>query len=79
MNPEQENGQDADDAASVGSAMNETISMAGVEDRPADAEEVRQFREEQEDDRRWPDQVDTPMDQQARVRFQKYRGLQSFR
>uniref|UniRef100_A0A1I7SWN2 Pre-rRNA-processing protein TSR1 homolog n=1 Tax=Bursaphelenchus xylophilus TaxID=6326 RepID=A0A1I7SWN2_BURXY len=76
MNPLEED--DEMDAASVGSAMNETISMAGIEDRPADEDEVRKFREENED-RKWPDQMECPMDQQARVRFQKYRGLKSFR
>lgn len=76
MAPFDEN--DGMDAQSVGSAMNETISIAGIEDRPADIDEVNRFRQEQ-DDIKWPDQVDTPIDQQARVRFQKFRGLKSFR
>ncbi|CAD5211964.1 unnamed protein product [Bursaphelenchus okinawaensis] len=76
MNPMEE--EEEDDAMSIGSAMNETISIAGIEDRAADEDEVRKFREENED-KQWPDQVECPIDQQARVRFQKYRGLKSFR
>jgi len=52
-----------------------------------DAKHVK-FAEEQEtyskikaarQDEMFPDEVDTPMDQNARERFQKYRGLKSFR
>ncbi|CAP25030.3 Protein CBR-TAG-151 [Caenorhabditis briggsae] len=40
--------------------------------------EVEKYRKEREN-AQWPDEVDTPIDQPARIRFQKYRGLKSFR
>lgn len=36
-------------------------------------------KREEEDDLQFPDEVDTPMDVPARVRFQRFRGLRSFR
>ena len=34
---------------------------------------------EERDDREFPDEVDTPRELPTRVRFQRYRGMQSFR
>jgi pre-rRNA-processing protein TSR1 len=36
-------------------------------------------QKEERDDREFPDEVDTPMDIPARIRFQRYRGMRSFR
>eukprot|EP01059_Diplonema_ambulator_P001831 TRINITY_DN11536_c2_g1_i1.p1 TRINITY_DN11536_c2_g1~~TRINITY_DN11536_c2_g1_i1.p1 ORF type:complete len:821 (+),score=306.16 TRINITY_DN11536_c2_g1_i1:142-2604(+) len=43
------------------------------------AAELQRLREASQDDRDFPDEVDTPMHIPSRMRFQKYRGLQSFR
>ena len=39
----------------------------------------RDRKREEEDDASFPDEIDTPMDVPARTRFQRYRGLRSFR
>eukprot|EP00177_Eucheuma_denticulatum_P005679 GFKZ01010339.1.p1 GENE.GFKZ01010339.1~~GFKZ01010339.1.p1 ORF type:complete len:711 (+),score=111.59 GFKZ01010339.1:104-2236(+) len=44
-----------------------------------DEEDVRRVRQAARDDALFPDEVDTPMDQAARVRFARYRGLKSLR
>lgn len=42
-------------------------------------ESWRGRQREERDDREFPDEVDTPKDIPASVRFQRYRGMQSFR
>lgn len=71
-----ESGDDADELASL-----ETMSQAesfGNINMEIDMEEVEKYRQERENEQ-WPDEVETPRDVAARIRFQKYRGLKSFR
>jgi len=62
-----------------------TVTEAGDPvkyDERMDLDEERQMLQKIQDARQdalFPDEVDTPTDVDARVRFQKYRGLQSFR
>jgi len=58
--------------AGVDDAYDETIDYAAEMDAYDKMKAAR-------DDAMFPDEIDTPQDAPARVRFQKYRGLQSFR
>lgn len=49
------------------------------DDMEIDEEEVKKVREAAKTDAQFPDEVDTPIDQSARVRFARYRGLKSLR
>nr|XP_033777116.1 pre-rRNA-processing protein TSR1 homolog isoform X2 [Geotrypetes seraphini] len=47
-------------------------------DEREDQQNMEKYRQQRQDEM-FPDEVDTPQDGLCRVRFQKYRGLQSFR
>lgn len=62
--------------------MDELVINTNKYDENLDVEEDQQTLKKMKEaklDAEFPDEVDTPMDVPARVRFQKYRGLKSFR
>lgn len=85
---EEMEGSDSDHSMHNEDEEYETVSVAATEtedskyDEDIDVDEERdqleKIRAERENEM-FPDEMDTPMDQPARVRFQRYRGLKSFR
>lgn len=57
----------------------EDDEMMTEEERKAQYEKFLNMKKESADDLEYPDEVEAPHDIPARVRFQKYRGLKSFR
>ena len=65
-----------DGRRSVAFAEHEDLDM---EEEDRQLQTWRGRKREEEDDLQFPDEIDTPMDVPARARFQRFRGLRSFR
>ncbi|EPQ57123.1 DUF663-domain-containing protein [Gloeophyllum trabeum ATCC 11539] len=74
---------DDDEDNEMESMTNRSVAFEDM-DMAEEEKELQQWRsrkreEEEKDDLQFPDEIDTPLDIPARTRFQRYRGLRSFR
>lgn len=60
------------------SIVSDAESSADIKDEEINMAEVEKYRKARENEQ-FPDEIDTPMDVAARIRFQRYRALKSFR
>lgn len=77
------NGEDKDTMADIEEDGDEDqgdhFDMMDESEMLIDEDEVNRIREQAKTDTEFPDEVDTPIDQPARKRFARYRGLKSLR
>ncbi|VDO35077.1 unnamed protein product [Brugia timori] len=60
------------------SIISDAESSMDIKDEEINMAEVEKYREARENEQ-FPDEIDTPIDVAARIRFQRYRSLKSFR
>ncbi|KIY70613.1 ribosome biogenesis protein tsr1 [Cylindrobasidium torrendii FP15055 ss-10] len=71
--------EDEDAAMEVESRRSVGFEDLDVEEEAKQLDSWRKREREEEDDLKFPDEIDTPQEVAARVRFQRFRGMRSFR
>ncbi|CAF0812694.1 unnamed protein product [Brachionus calyciflorus] len=74
-NIDDEESEEEMETLTIGEENNKYDEKIDLDEEQKTLEKIREARSHVQ----FPDEVDTPLDQPARVRFQKYRGLKSFR